>query len=151
MIMEHMYGNIPYMFDCWADPVVHLFLLKSSMVVPYRAESKKPIFLYDLKCLMCLHLPRQVGASLHDLDELRLPIYSLPCANWLRASNDALKLLPNLLIALFCSNRSKKQTCMAANEGNNIIVFLCPLNWGAFSATRKHRQMSLKVAQKWFH
>ena len=26
-----MYGNIPYMFDCWDDPVVHLLLLKSSM------------------------------------------------------------------------------------------------------------------------
>ena len=26
----HMHGNIPYMFDCWADPVVHL-QLKSSM------------------------------------------------------------------------------------------------------------------------
>ena len=25
-------GFIPYIFDCWADPVVHLLLLKSSMV-----------------------------------------------------------------------------------------------------------------------
>ena len=30
-IMQHMNGNIPYRFDCWADPVVHLLLLKSSM------------------------------------------------------------------------------------------------------------------------
>ena len=27
-----MYGNIPYMFDCWADPGIHLLLLKSSIV-----------------------------------------------------------------------------------------------------------------------
>ena len=26
-----MLGNIPYMFDYWADPVVHLLLQKSSM------------------------------------------------------------------------------------------------------------------------
>ena len=30
-IMQHMHGNIPYMFDYWADPVVHLLLGKSSM------------------------------------------------------------------------------------------------------------------------
>ena len=30
-IMQHMHGIIPYMFDCWADLVVHLLLLKSSM------------------------------------------------------------------------------------------------------------------------
>ena len=30
-IMEHMRGNIPYLFDFWADPFVHLLLLKSSM------------------------------------------------------------------------------------------------------------------------
>ena len=28
---KNMHGNIPYMFDYWADPVVHLFILKSSM------------------------------------------------------------------------------------------------------------------------
>ena len=28
--MQHTHGNIPYMFGCWADPVVHL-LPKSSM------------------------------------------------------------------------------------------------------------------------
>ena len=27
-----MHGNVPYMFDYWADPVVHLLLLKSYMV-----------------------------------------------------------------------------------------------------------------------
>ena len=30
--MQHMYGNIPHMFDCWVDPVLHLLLLKSAMV-----------------------------------------------------------------------------------------------------------------------
>ena len=34
-IMQHMNGNIPLMFDCWANPVVHLFLLNSSMGIPY--------------------------------------------------------------------------------------------------------------------
>ena len=29
-----MHGNIPYLFDFWADPIVHLLLLKSSMVKP---------------------------------------------------------------------------------------------------------------------
>ena len=27
-----MHANFPFMFDCWADPVTHLHLLKSSMV-----------------------------------------------------------------------------------------------------------------------
>ena len=26
-----MHCNIPYMFDCWADPFVHLLVLKSLM------------------------------------------------------------------------------------------------------------------------
>ena len=30
-IMQHMHGNIPYMFNCWAYPVVHLLLQQSSM------------------------------------------------------------------------------------------------------------------------
>ena len=34
-IMQHMHGNILYMFDCWADPVVHLILLLSSMDSAY--------------------------------------------------------------------------------------------------------------------
>ena len=29
-IMQHMHGNIQYMFVCWPNPVVHLLLLKSS-------------------------------------------------------------------------------------------------------------------------
>ena len=29
--MKHMHDSIPYMFDCWADPVVHHLLLKSFM------------------------------------------------------------------------------------------------------------------------
>ena len=27
-----MHGIIPQLFDCWADPVAHLLLLKSSMI-----------------------------------------------------------------------------------------------------------------------
>ena len=33
-IMLHMHGIIPYMFDHWANPAVHLLLLKSSMNYP---------------------------------------------------------------------------------------------------------------------
>ena len=29
-MMQHMHGIIAYMLDCWADPVVHLLLLKST-------------------------------------------------------------------------------------------------------------------------
>ena len=29
--IQHMHVNIPYTFDCWDDPVVHLLLQKSSM------------------------------------------------------------------------------------------------------------------------
>ena len=28
---RNMHGINPYMFDCWVDPVVHLFLLKNSI------------------------------------------------------------------------------------------------------------------------
>ena len=27
-----MHDNIPYLFDCWADPVIHLLLLKFFIV-----------------------------------------------------------------------------------------------------------------------
>ena len=37
-----MHGNFPYMFDCWADPVAHLFLLKSSMVEVTNAHGPSP-------------------------------------------------------------------------------------------------------------
>ena len=30
-IMQDLLGNSPYMLDCWADQVVYLLLLKSSM------------------------------------------------------------------------------------------------------------------------
>ena len=33
-IVQYMHGNISFMFDCWADPVVHLLLLKSFMSKP---------------------------------------------------------------------------------------------------------------------
>ena len=29
--LQQLHGNISYMFNCWADPVVHLILLKRSM------------------------------------------------------------------------------------------------------------------------
>ena len=32
IIMQHMHGIIPHMFDCWTEPVVHLLLQKSSML-----------------------------------------------------------------------------------------------------------------------
>ena len=32
VIMQHMHGNIPYKFECWAKSVVHLLLLKSFTV-----------------------------------------------------------------------------------------------------------------------
>ena len=31
-IMQQMHGIIPQLFDCWADPVAHLLLLKSSTI-----------------------------------------------------------------------------------------------------------------------
>ena len=33
-IMQHMSGIIPFLFDCWADPVPHLLILKT-LDVPY--------------------------------------------------------------------------------------------------------------------
>ena len=32
--LKNVYGNIPYMFDYWANAVVHLLILKSSTVNP---------------------------------------------------------------------------------------------------------------------
>ena len=32
-IMQHMHSNIPNMFECWADPVVHLLLLPKEVHV----------------------------------------------------------------------------------------------------------------------
>ena len=37
-LMQHMHGIIPLLFDFWADPVVHLLLLKSSMKSPNLIE-----------------------------------------------------------------------------------------------------------------
>ena len=33
-------GIIPHMFDCWADPVVHLLLLKSCMYLLAREREQ---------------------------------------------------------------------------------------------------------------
>ena len=40
--IQHMHqGIIPYMFDCWADPVVHLLLPKSSMGMRLTKQPKR--------------------------------------------------------------------------------------------------------------
>ena len=39
-----MHGNIPFIFDCWAYPVVHLLLLKSSTAVPFSIKLKVALF-----------------------------------------------------------------------------------------------------------
>ena len=33
--LQHMHGNIPFMFDYWADPTVHLLLLDTSSMAKY--------------------------------------------------------------------------------------------------------------------
>ena len=38
--MQHTHGLILYMLDYWADPVVHLLLLKSSMTKPYLRDGR---------------------------------------------------------------------------------------------------------------
>ena len=35
-VIKYTHGIIPHLFDCWADPVVHLLLLKSSMAIQLR-------------------------------------------------------------------------------------------------------------------
>ena len=54
-IMQHMQCNIPYTFDCWADPFVHLHLLKSSMTNPILSKISVHILmnspvLIDVQC-----------------------------------------------------------------------------------------------------
>ena len=39
--MQHMHGMIPELFNCWADPIAHLLLLKSSMDIPIQCYDKK--------------------------------------------------------------------------------------------------------------
>ena len=48
-----MHGNIPYLFDFWADPIVHLLLLKSSMVKPIQFSCNSVTMLIDfiLNCI----------------------------------------------------------------------------------------------------
>ena len=36
-IMQDMHGITPYKFDCWANPVVHLLLLKCSMIRVFKS------------------------------------------------------------------------------------------------------------------
>ena len=45
-----MHGNVPHMFDCWADPVVHLLLLKSYIIGRYWLQHTE---LEKLHLLMC--------------------------------------------------------------------------------------------------
>ena len=47
--MQHIHGIFPFMFDCWADPVVHLLLVKSSMIVYYRWY-QKPKRVFSIWC-----------------------------------------------------------------------------------------------------
>ena len=46
--MQHMNRNIPYTFVCWADPGVHILLLKSSLDRPLDSITQQPfpIFTY---------------------------------------------------------------------------------------------------------
>jgi len=37
-IMQHMHGNIHYMFDCWADLVVLLLQLKTSLAKSFLGQ-----------------------------------------------------------------------------------------------------------------
>ena len=43
--MQKMHGIIPQLFDCWADPVAHLLLLKSSMDIATRKRDLYQIIL----------------------------------------------------------------------------------------------------------
>ena len=38
--MQHMHGNISYMFDYWANPVVHLLLVKTSLCCDQHDQKK---------------------------------------------------------------------------------------------------------------
>ena len=41
--MQHMNGIVPHLLDYWADPVVHLLLLKNSMAWQYLYETRHKI------------------------------------------------------------------------------------------------------------
>ena len=54
-IDQHICGIIPQLFDCWANPVVHLLLLKSSIAQWIRLRLKFQIqhihfFILNLNC-----------------------------------------------------------------------------------------------------
>ena len=66
-IMQHMYGIIPLLFDCWANPVVYL-LLKSSMdnrIGPIVGQSKKLLFMYLLSQETGILRAHQLSALFH--------------------------------------------------------------------------------------
>ena len=68
--MQHMHCKIPLLFDCWANPVVHLLLLKSSMA---RYNDKNlPLGTYQLTIMLTL---TSEGSLSNDL---QLYITTLP-------------------------------------------------------------------------
>ena len=62
-IMQHMHCIIPYMFDCWANRVDHLLLLKTSMPT---------LFIYTLRSQI-LNLkdraPLKLSLHLYSLEQ----------------------------------------------------------------------------------
>ena len=53
-IRHHMHGKIPQLFDCWAHPLAHLLLLKSSMTYvptgpPYHVNKNCIVNLYSAR------------------------------------------------------------------------------------------------------
>ena len=60
-IMQHMYGIIPKLFDCWANPVAHLLLLKSSMDRILTYIARQSIAECLIPCLAGLNSTKQVN------------------------------------------------------------------------------------------
>ena len=56
-VMQHMHGIIPFMLDCWADPVVYLLILESSMDWPtdwrsdLHIDAKNVLKLFPCSCV----------------------------------------------------------------------------------------------------
>ena len=55
-----MHGIIPKLFDCWAGPVAHLLLLKSSMFILFDITIRLSITVRLTCCLDGLDLTKQV-------------------------------------------------------------------------------------------
>ena len=54
-----MHGNIPIMFDLWADPVVNLLLLKSSTLF----QLCNSMLIKNTDLIMCLVLTKRANKS----------------------------------------------------------------------------------------